>query len=125
LRERKEDICRSPDSLACAKNNAAARDGSDPRHDAEAAARALERYPWPGNVRELENAIERAMVLCEGDVLEVVDLPERVRDALDPVQVQLASGELSIKKTMHAVEQILIRRALQKTRGNRYGIDDL
>ena len=29
----------------------------------------LERYPWPGNVRELRNAIERAMLLAEGDTL--------------------------------------------------------
>jgi two-component system response regulator AtoC len=59
------------------------------------------------------------MVLCDGDVIDAHDLPERLREALDPVQVQLASGELSIKKTTAAIEAILIRRALQKTRGNR------
>ena len=37
----------------------------------------------------------------------------------DPVQVQLASGELSVKKTTRIIEEILIRRALQKTKGNR------
>ena len=70
-------------------------------------------------MRELENTIERAMVLCDSDMLDVGDLPERIRDALDPVQVHLASGELSVKKTIHAIEQILIRRALQRTKGNR------
>ncbi|MEP7053536.1 MAG: helix-turn-helix domain-containing protein, partial [Pseudomonadota bacterium] len=35
------------------------------------------------------------------------------------VQMQLASGELSVKKTMRIVEEILIRRALQRTKGNR------
>jgi two-component system response regulator AtoC len=59
------------------------------------------------------------MVLAEGEILEATDLPERLRDTLDPVQAQLASGELSIKKTTAAVEEILIRRALQKTKGNR------
>jgi two-component system response regulator AtoC len=59
------------------------------------------------------------MVLAEGELIGVSDMPERVRDALDPVQVQLQSGELSIKKTTAAVEEILIRRALTKTRGNR------
>jgi len=90
-----------------------------------AALDLLARYEWPGNVRELENTIERAMVLAEGDVLQAADLPERIRDALDPVQVQLASGELSIKKTTAAIEQILIRRALQKTKGNRTRAADL
>jgi two-component system response regulator AtoC len=58
-------------------------------------------------------------VLCDGDVIDAHDLPEKLREALDPVQMQLASGELSIKKTTSAIEEILIRRALQKTRGNR------
>jgi two-component system response regulator AtoC len=59
------------------------------------------------------------MVLAEGDILEIGDFPERIREALDPVQMQLASGELSIKKTNYAIEEILIRRALTKTKGNR------
>ena len=46
-----------------------------------AAQRALERYAWPGNVRELRNALERASVLATGSVIEVEDLPERVREA--------------------------------------------
>jgi two-component system response regulator AtoC len=83
------------------------------------ARKQLLEYAWPGNVRELENTIERAMVLAESDVLQPSDLPERIRDALDPVQVHLASGELSVKRTVSAIEQILIRRALQKTKGNR------
>lgn len=76
-------------------------------------------YGWPGNVRELENTLERAMVLAEKDFIEIDELPERVRDARDPVQLQLTSGELSIKKTSRVIEEILIRRALQKTKGNR------
>jgi two-component system response regulator AtoC len=83
------------------------------------ARRLLFEYGWPGNVRELENTIERAMVLAEGDHIVAGDLPERIREAQDPVQVQLASGELSVKKTTRIIEEILIRRALQKTKGNR------
>jgi two-component system response regulator AtoC len=83
------------------------------------ARRLLYEHPWPGNVRELENTIERAMVLGEGDKLMAADLPERIREAQNPVQMQLASGELSVKKTTRIIEEILIRRALQKTKGNR------
>jgi two-component system response regulator AtoC len=83
------------------------------------ARRLLYEHPWPGNVRELENTIERAMVLAEGDKLMPADLPERIREAQNPVQMQLTSGELSVKKTTRIIEEILIRRALQKTKGNR------
>ncbi len=116
LRERREDIPLLVDHFL-ARNNA--RLGTQIRGlDAEA-RKALADYAWPGNVRELENTIERAMVLAEGDQLHVQDLPERVREARDPVQMQLASGELSIKKTARIIEEVLIRRALQKTKGNR------
>jgi two-component system response regulator AtoC len=116
LRERREDIPLLIDHFL-AKNNA--RLGTNIRGLDTEARRLLYEYAWPGNVRELENTIERAMVLTEGDTITAPDLPERVREARDPVQMQLASGELSVKKTMRIIEEILIRRALQKTKGNR------
>jgi two-component system, NtrC family, response regulator AtoC len=116
LRSRREDVNLLIDHFI-ARNNA--RLGTSIRGVSVEARKSLLEYPWPGNVRELENTIERAMVLAEADVLQASDLPERLRDALDPVQVHLASGELSIKRTAAVIEQILIRRALQKTKGNR------
>jgi len=116
LRERREDIPLLIEHFL-ARNNA--RLGTSVRGLDTEARRLLFEYAWPGNVRELENTIERAMVLSEGDIITATDLPERVREARDPVQMQLASGELSVKKTMRIIEEILIRRALQKTKGNR------
>ncbi len=116
LRDRREDIPLLIDHFL-ARNNA--RLGTSVRGLDTEARRLLYEYAWPGNVRELENTIERAMVLSEGDTIAAPDLPERVREARDPVQMQLASGELSVKKTMRIIEEILIRRALQKTKGNR------
>ncbi len=122
LRNRREDVNLLIDHFILRNN---ARLGTRSRGVSTEARKLLLEYAWPGNVRELENTIERAMVLAESDLLEVGDLPERIRDALDPVQVHLASGELSIKRTAAAIEQILIRRALQKTKGNRTRAADL
>jgi DNA-binding NtrC family response regulator len=47
-----------------------------------AAAEALRRYDWPGNVRELRHAIERSLVLADGDVIRPADLPEELRQAV-------------------------------------------
>ena len=116
LRQRREDIALLVDHFI-ARNNA--RMGTRIAGLTQESKKLLMEYSWPGNIRELENTLERAMVLAEGDVLELTDFPERIREALDPVQTQLASGELSIKKTNHAIEEILIRRALTKTKGNR------
>ncbi|HEX9298182.1 MAG TPA: sigma-54 dependent transcriptional regulator [Polyangiaceae bacterium] len=116
LRARREDVALLIDHFV-ARNNA--RLGTSIRGIDTEARRILVEYAWPGNVRELENTIERAMVLSEGDLLVAADLPERIQEARDPVQVQLASGELSIKKTTRVIEETLIRRALQKTKGNR------
>jgi two-component system response regulator AtoC len=116
LRSRREDIALLVDHFL-ARNNL--RMGTRIRGLSVEARKLLQEYGWPGNIRELENTLERAMVLAEGDVLEIGDFPERIREALDPVQMQLASGELSIKKTNYAIEEILIRRALAKTKGNR------
>jgi len=116
LRVRREDVALLVDHFV-ARNNV--RLGTAIRGVDTEARRILMEYAWPGNVRELENTIERAMVLSEGDLLVAGDLPDRIREARDPVQIQLASGELSIKKTTRVIEETLIRRALQKTKGNR------
>lgn len=116
LRERREDISLLIDHFV-SRNNA--RLGTNVRGLDTEARRLLYEYAWPGNVRELENTIERAMVLTETDQLVPGDLPERVRESRDPVQLQLATGELSVKKTVRIIEEILIRKALQKTKGNR------
>jgi DNA-binding NtrC family response regulator len=52
---------------------------------------ALVAYPWPGNVRELQNAIERAIVMCRGDRIEVGHFPFAVAPAT--ADVSLAAAE--------------------------------
>jgi two-component system response regulator AtoC len=93
------------------------RNGSGPGFS-EAAVALLADQPWPGNVRELENAIERALVLADGAIIDADFLAGHLppRAAAAPVVDGLA---LSIKKATRALEIDLIGRALSRTRGNR------
>jgi two-component system response regulator AtoC len=76
-------------------------------------------YSWPGNVRELENTIERAMVLETEEELRPDSLPDSVRNVEVNPAIRAAASELSIKKMMVIMEQELIKKALEKTGGNR------
>jgi len=116
LRDRRDDIALLVEHFI-ERNNG--RLGTKIRDVEPRARKLLFNYPWPGNVRELENTVERAVVLAEGDVITVADLPERMREPADPVAASLSTGELSIKKTSRFMEETLIRRALEQTRGNR------
>ena len=83
-----------------------------------ALARLLE-YPWPGNVRELENTMERAMILTQGEKIESDSLPSEILGERAPWKKEIWGEELSIKKASRIMEEVLIRRALKKTKGNR------
>jgi two-component system response regulator AtoC len=84
------------------------------------AMEALLEYPWPGNIRELENLLERVVVLADGVQIETGDLPEDVlhpspeRSALAP-----SGDDLSVKRHTADLEKVLIRRALERTGGNK------
>jgi two-component system response regulator AtoC len=83
------------------------------------ALRALAEHRWPGNVRELEHAIERAVVLADGPVIGEDDLPDTVRAAPAAPGASHDLGTLSVKRATRALEEQLIRAALEKTGGNR------
>jgi two-component system response regulator HydG len=84
---------------------------------------ALMRYDWPGNVRELRNAIERAFLFCADRTIDVIHLPEEVRDATETFTVdgavhdQRTFGLESVPRLADA-ERLLIARVLTLTGGN-------
>src|SRR5215203_3517646 len=80
LRERREDIPVLADTFA---RQAAERYGLPPRVLAPSALRRLVEYHWPGNVRELRNAVERSLILAEGDEVLAKDLPEEIGGAVN------------------------------------------
>jgi two-component system response regulator HydG len=77
----------------------------------DAALRALRNYDWPGNVRELENIIQRLVVMLEGPVIDVQDLPSLMR--FSPTRGGGADLTLAALETEH------IRRVLAITGGNK------
>jgi two-component system response regulator AtoC len=82
------------------------------------ALEVLRSHRWPGNVRELEHAVERAVVLADGPLIEEDDLPDEVRVA--PVPAPLAPGrDLSVKRAFRSLDEQFIRAALERTGGNR------
>jgi NtrC-family two-component system response regulator AlgB len=73
------------------------------------ALRALRDYPWPGNIRELRNVIERAAILCPGDVIGLENLPESVSPHRPPIQ-------LGDRVPLSTIEENHIRRVLAATK---------
>lgn len=76
LRERVEDIPRLARLFLAFISRS---QGKAPFELSETALQKLCAYSWPGNVRELRNAIERAVIFAHSDVLDLPDLPERIR----------------------------------------------
>lgn len=75
--------------------------------------RLFEKYPWPGNLREMQNAIKRAVLLCQDDYVSLLHLP---------IEIASYSGEeqqptQSLYKNKH--EKDLIIETLQQTNGNK------
>ena len=76
--------------------------------------RLMQDYSWPGNIRQLESAIERAILLCEGDLITVEDLPLEVRQESRPA----AQGAFKLPAegiSFEDVERDLIIQAMEQT----------
>lgn len=121
LRERREDI------LSLVKHFAAHTRvvGDAPPHFSPEALHLLEQYPWPGNIRELENAVMRAVALCDHTV-RPEDLPEGIRNYHNaPVGGHTQAVEAQTSKAveewlpMAEIESRYAARVLAHTGGNK------
>jgi Nif-specific regulatory protein len=72
-------------------------------------------YHWPGNVRELENVVERATLVCEGNVIHGYNLPPTLQTAEGSGTVT----KMSLDQAVSSFEKDLIQDALKTARGNR------
>ena len=116
LRERVGDIPRLVQSFL----KEFAREHNKPVEEiAPDALEALMNFRWPGNVRELRSEIERAVVLCRKEKIQLQDLSPSVRDSRNGLVANakplLDQDELTVKEA----ERQLIIRALQEAKGNR------
>jgi two-component system response regulator AtoC len=93
--------------------------GCDIQDISPAAMAMLQKHAWPGNVRELENAMERAVVLCEKKILLPEHLPEPMGAKSGSRRIDDLFEGFSVKHAQRIMEKRLISRALDATGGNR------
>lgn len=118
LRERREDIPMLVEyfiSKYCHELKSTQKDIS------KDALNILMNYRWKGNVRELENTLERAIILCDGDIITSEHIVLTQRSVPDSTEQSLLEGTLEdvAKKALRVAETQCIVEALRKTRGNK------
>ena len=120
LRERREDI---PLLVQHFIERLASESGRAPVTMSQEAMRHLMAYHWPGNIRQLENAVERALAFTMGrGQIDVTDLPPEIQNqpaASSDAQVWFPDEGLDFERYIETVELSLIRRSLERTRGNK------
>lgn len=112
LRERRKDVPLLVDHLV---GELRGRLGVAARGIADDALERLVSHSWPGNIRELENALERAMLVADGDRIGIRDLPADIVNPEDGSR----EVDLGLKRARRGLEAEMIRRALRATGGNR------
>jgi DNA-binding NtrC family response regulator len=120
LRERRADI---PALAVHFIAELASRHDRPVRSLSASARRALVGYDWPGNVRELRNVLERAVVLADGDEMDLAALPARVSGATGaPGPIDAALAELPYtearERAVDSFERSFLAAALERHGGN-------
>jgi DNA-binding NtrC family response regulator len=117
LREHREDI---PDLVQRLLAEMGEKHGRKVGAVSEAVINQFRTYTWPGNVRELRNTLERAIIVCEGSVIETKHLPPGFGQA--PVRISAEdpdSVHLGVGTTVEEAEKQLIIKTLEATNNNK------
>jgi two-component system response regulator HydG len=113
LRDRRDDI---PLLVDWFLHRASEGRGEPPKQVSATVLDVLQNFAWPGNVRELENALERAVILTAGPIIDVPVLPERITQRrAEP----LVSERMRTNPTLEAIERAYILWVLQSEAGNK------
>jgi DNA-binding NtrC family response regulator len=117
LRERREDVKLLAEEFL---GRSAAQVGRPGLKLTRSALGTLERYSWPGNVRELENAIEHAVALSDGAVIDEADLPETIvaGGRTEALRDAVRTGQLGMEEATARFELELLREALERCEWN-------
>ncbi len=114
LRRRKEDI---PLLVEHFIETFSRENGYRRKHLSPDALEALCNYNWPGNIRELKNIIERLMIMCSSDVIDIGDLPPHIQSPTSQIPFHLQSG-MTLKEIKEGVEREYILASLKRNRWN-------
>ncbi len=112
LRERKPDVLLLADHFL---EKFSREHGKHVKRISTPAIDMLMSYHWPGNVRELSNVIERAVVVCDANVIHAHHLPPTLQTA----EASDTTIKLSLDEIVSAVEKDALQDALKSTRGSR------
>ena len=112
LRERKSDVLLLADHFV---EKLSTDHGKQVKRISTPAIDALVSYHWPGNVRELQNVIERAVLVCDGQVIHLHHLPPTLQTA----EGSGTANSQSLGDAVAGFERDLIEDALKMARGNR------
>src|SRR5437868_5907750 len=123
LREHKEDVPALVQALLEDMNR---KHGRKVAGVSEAVLNAFQTYSWPGNVREMRNTLERAIIVCDGAVVETKHLPPGFgqtslkTSSEDPDAVRLGVGT-----TVEEAEKLLILKTLEATNKNKTRAEEI
>jgi len=119
LRERKEDL---PFLIQHFLERANRENNKQVKRISDEAWEYIMNYSWPGNVREVENAVERAVIMCQDEVIGKEHFPIDLRANIKPLHAFYSNplnGSETMPKAVEILERQMITEALQKTGGNK------